>query len=462
MQATKPNRHTRRRFLRGLGLAGVGLPFVPLLEARADNGGFPCRLVVFCTTTGMTGRYPGNWAPTTTANGLSLSPILAPMGGGQSVHGLPISDLSGQCNVFQGIDMPAFNDSPAIGAHPRGLGVALTGTPILEGNDYTHNNGVSSGWAGGISLDQHVAATLGQDTPFSSLDLGVRNDGGVADLRYVLSYKGASQPVPVESDPYAVFDRLFGDLDLDPAEADRLRVERLSVLDYVGRDLNRFSSQIAAADRHKMDAHLTAVRSIEQRLANGVPASCDPVEPTAGIDPFAKDSFPLVGHLQMDLLVAALSCGLTNVASLLWGWAPYSPTYSWIPGVTSGNHGLSHAATSDDAAQDQAELVARWQTEQFAYLVQKLADIPEGGGTLLDNTLVLWVTENGRSNTHSPDNMPYIMAGGAGLGLQTGRLLEYGGVPHNQLYVSVCQALGLPDTQFGHPQYGSGGLVGLL
>ncbi len=322
----------------------------------------------------------------------------------------------------------------------------------------------TAGWAGGITVDQEVANHIGTETPFSSLELGVDNFGGVEHLRYVLSYKGEAQPVPVESDPYAVFDRLFGDLALDPEELARLRGERLSVIDFLDRDMDRFANQVGRSDLQKTEAHLDAIRGIEQRLTNGADASCVLPELPEGLNPDAGANFPVVGQLQMDMIVTAMACGLTNVASLMWGPAPYGSNFEWVPGVTGNStfHELSHAATNDAGAQDQIQAISRWYTQQYAYLLQRLKDIPEGDGTMLDNSLVVWVTDNAKSNNHSGNNMPYVMGGRAGGTISPGRFLTYDDVPHNQLLVSICQAMGIDTEQFGDPQYGSGGLVGVV
>lgn len=457
MQRTIRNGLTRRRFLEGLGLTAAALPLVPYLESEADEGALPRRIIVFCTTTGMTGRYPGNWAPTGTEHDFALGKILGPLSGGYDMFGVPISDLSTRCNYFQGINMESYKDSPPIGGHPRGMGNCLTATPLQPGNLFEGGGG-QAGWADGISVDQELAGAIGQETAFSSIELGVGNFGGVGHLRYVLSYKGAANPLPVDSDPYSVFDRLFGDLALDPEEMARLRAERLSVIDYLDRDLARFTGRIAKADAHKMEAHLDAIRSIENQLTTGVGASCTTPEVEAGV---SVDNFPAVGRLQMDLIVAAMACGLTNVATLMWGSAPNGRLFDWIPGVTLGYHEASHAGTADATAQDQLELISMWFTRRYAYLLQRLADIPEGDGSMLDNTLVLWTSENAQSNNHSPNNMPYVLAGNVG-GLQSGRFLSYPGVPHNQLMVSLCQLMGHDIDQFGHPDYGAGGLAGLI
>ncbi len=461
---------SRRSFLNGLGMSAAALPFIPRL-GRAGADVAPKRFIVFATTTGMTGRYPDNWAPTGGENNFTLSTILEPLGGGSTVNGVEISDLTSDCLFLQGVDMKAYGDSPRVGGHPTGMGVMLTATPNMEGNLFSGGGSESGGWAGGISIDQFAAQRLGTKTPFRSLDLGVANFQGVSHLRACMSYEGAAMPVPVESNPYAAFDRLFGDLVGGDAEAlARLRARRMSVIDFVRDDLEIANAKLGLEEKHKVEAHLQAIREIENRVTSEF--TCTPPElidegfSVAGNGQYGAEMMPLAGRLQMDILVQSLACGLTNVGSILWGTAPTGARYTWAPGWNhqEGLHPLSHAATSDNAAQDSLEAAARWYASQYAYLVQRLKNIPEPGGegSMLDNSVVLWCCENSRSNTHSSDNMPYVIAGSGGGYFNTGRSLSFNDEPHNKLFVSISHALGFDDvTEFGATQYGTGPLAGM-
>jgi hypothetical protein len=429
------------------------------------------RFIVFATTTGMTGRYPDNWAPTGTEDSFTLSPILEPLGGGETVNGLPIDDLSGKCLFLQGVDMKAYRDSPSVGGHPTAMGCMLTATPNLQGDLFTGGGTESGGWGGGISIDQLVADRLGAQTPFPSLELGVANFDGVSHLRACMSYAGPAEPIPVESNPYAVFDRLFADfLDNDPAALERLRAERLSVIDFVRADLDAVVAKVGTEEKSKVEAHLQAIREIEQRVNTAF--VCTP--PELADEGFSVNSngtynsslMPVAGRLQIDILVRAMACGLTNVGSILWGTAPTGTRFTWAPGWTSddGLHELSHLASDDNNAQNNLQAAARWYATQFAYLLQSLENIPEPGrdGSMLDHSVVMWCAENSKSNNHSPDNMPYVIAGSGGGYFRTGRYLQYDGEPHNKLFVSICHALGMEDvSEFGHAQYGTGPLTNM-
>jgi len=455
------SRFTRRRLLAGLGASTALLPLLPTLEADADSSESIKRLIVFCTTTGMTGRYPGNWVPSGSETDFTLSPIHTPLGGGTTVNGVAIDDLSEHLIITQGIDMPACYDSPNVGGHPRGAGAMLTGTAVMEGDLFSGGGDDTAGWAGGKSIDQRVAEVIGRQTPFSSLELGV--DNAQLNLHSVISYKDAAQPLPVDSDPYSVFDRLFGDLvNNNPEELQILRKRRLSIIDLAKDEISAVQGKISKADHVKMEEHLDAIRSIENRLIAEIP-TCTPPELEQGLDPTADDLIAKIGRIQIEQMVAALRCDLTRVASIMWGRAPYSNKFGFLPGMlgTDTMHELSHRLPTDDIAQDQLEIIANWYSQQFAYLLQLLKNTPEGDGTMLDNTVVMWCSEVSTPRDHSHNNMPYLLAGSAGGYFDTGRFLQYGSEPCNKLYTSIAQAMGLPDTSFGDPQYGTGPLDGL-
>jgi hypothetical protein len=457
-------RFARRSVLRALGASAAIAPFLPLSRGEAEVGDTPKRLIVFCAPTANVGTYPNKWAPTGGEHDFTLSPILQPLAGGDIVHGLAISDLVPDVLILKGLDLQASYDGPNPGGHLAGIGTLLTGTPLMAGDLFTGGGPDSAGWAGGISIDQFVANALGVDTPFKSLELGVDNFGGVSHLHNVMSYADKAAPLPVESDPYAAFDRIFGGfVAQDPAVLARIRHERQSVIDFVKADLEAAKARIGSEDAVKLDAHLDAVRSIEQRLTGEIADDCEIPTLEQGIDPMQDASFERVGRLQMDMLVTAMSCGLTNVGSIMWGEAPNNAKFDFLPGVTDeeGLHQLTHRAQTDASAQAMLTAISVWYCKQFAYLLERLKRIPEGDGTMLDNTLAVWCSENGNPNQHSRRDMPFVLGGRAGGTLATGRYLTYDGVVHNKLLVSICHAMGLDTDQFGDPAYPSGPLANL-
>ncbi|WP_437552792.1 DUF1552 domain-containing protein [Sorangium sp. So ce367] len=438
----------RRAFLRGAGGLALALPFLDAMAGSASAVDFPKRFVVFFTGLGTVKEA---WQPTGTETSFELGEILA-----------PLSPYRDKLLVVEGIDMESAYHGPG-DSHQQGIGQALTGTELQEGTlfPYACNPAARVGWGGGISVDQFLAARLGDRTKLSSLELGVQVQ--YANVSSRLSYLGPGQPVPPEDDPRAAFDRLFLDLSADPAELARRRVLRRRVLGGVMEDYGALARELGGEDRRKLEQHLHALNDIEQRLdvpallggACALPALGEP------LDVYANDNFPAIGRLQTDLLAMALACDLTRVASIQWSATQAGKVFTWL-GQSETHHALSHSNIGDAEKQQQLVDIGRWQAEQLAYLLERLDAVQEGTGTLLDNTLVLWCTDISEGQSHSRRDMPYVIAGGAGGALRTGRFLRYAGDPHNNLLVALCNAMGVDVSTFGNPAYCTGVLPGLL
>lgn len=439
---------SRRRALQALGAAGL----VPLLSSGSRAQAAPRRLIVFYTPNGTIGP---EWRPRGSETGFTLGRILTPLEPHRS-----------KLLVLGGVNM-ALADSGYGSHHTRGIGGLLTGRPILMGN-FKSAGPPTAGWASGISLDQHIARTVGTATRFRSLELGVRVID--AEVRGRVSYLAANQPVPPMESPYDVFDRLFAGARPPAAGGDptldRLRAERRSVIDFLKNELGAVRGAVGADDRPRLDAHLESVRDIERRLepvmngtmpAAGCPA---PAAPTR-MDITANENMPALGKLQMDLLVNALACDQTRVATLQWTHAESTQSFPWI-GVSGQHHVMSHAGDADTAAQENLTKINVWYAEQLRYLLDRLA-----AAKVLDDTVVLWCNEVGKGNNHAHRDLPFLLAGSCGARFKTGRFVDYmanggSGHPHNDLLVSLAQAMGLPDTTFGDPQHCTGPLPGLV
>jgi hypothetical protein len=279
-------------------------------------------------------------------------------------------------------------------------------------------------------------------------------------------YRAGNQPLPPEDNPAAVYDRVFADLHTDPAELLRVRQRRASILDSVSTEYGRLQGRLGSADRARLEAHLTAIREVETRLTGPTlaeRAQCrDPS--LAPVEAALNDAYPTVGAQQIDLLLMALACDITRVASLQWSRSVSQTRFTWL-GINEGHHDLSHLGDDDAVAQGKLERINHWYAAQFAALIAGLKAIPEGDGTMLDNTLLLWCNELAKGNVHGHADAPYVLAGRAGGGLRTGRFLSFAGgasVSHNDLLVSLLNALGLPDTTFGNPDWCQGPLSGLV
>ncbi|MFZ5891019.1 MAG: DUF1552 domain-containing protein [Myxococcota bacterium] len=435
---------SRRDALRTLLSAAIGLPW---LETFAPSSAAAQPLVNkrFVVMFSANGTIRNSWLPAGSETTFSLSPILAPLAQHQS-------DLV----VIAGVDQQGAGGD----GHQNGMGGMLTGAPLLAGR-FAGVGAPPAGWADGPSVDQRVASVISQGSPFQSLELAVQ--AGAADNWGRMIYRGRNRPLPPREDPVKVFDDVFAAATLDPAERERRRARRQSILDKVTHQLGELSQRVAAADKQRLDAHLTNLRTLEARLDSQASAlaACDlPVRPSAGLG--GNDAFPSIGAAMIDLLVVALACGQTKVASLQWSRSVSNVRFTWL-GIDDEHHGLSHAADNDTTAQQKLTLINRWYAERYAELITKLKSYPEGTGTLFDNCLLLWCNELGTGNTHSRENAPYVLAGSAGGALTTGRFLNFEGtMPHNNLLLSILRLMGLADTSFGKREWCTGLLPGLI
>ncbi len=413
----------RRRFLRGLAGGALALPLLSSLDSRSARAAPPPkRLIVFFSANGT---IADAWRPIGGEKDFVFSEILAPLA--------PHRD---QLLILGGIDAESSYHGPGDNSHWNGMGHMLTGTELVDLGGGTFS-------AGGISVDQHLAAKIGGATQLASLELAVEASPSTVSSR--LSYLGAAQPVPPESDPQKVFHRLFG----GPSPA--LRAQRKSVLDAVGDDLGTLTPTLGRADQLKLEAHLDAVRDVEKRLYISPAPTCGTIE----LGRFDINDLPAIGEEQMDLLVLALACDLTRVVTLQWSQAVSMTRMTWL-GITDPHHTLSHYPVTDPVARAKLVQINRWYATQLAYLLQAMKSVPEGDGTLLDNSVVLWCNELGEGSTHSRRNVPYVLAGSAGGHLKTGRFLDFQGPEkpwHNDLLISLCQAMDSNDSAFGNPAY---------
>lgn len=447
---------SRRAVLRGMFGAAIALPLLEAMEwgagrgrrARAAAPTPPRRFVVMYTPNGT---IPKHFWPSGGERDFVLSRILAPLERHRN-------DLL----ILGGIDMLSSMSGPG-DAHQKGTGHALTATELLPGN-FAGDAGQNAGWAGGISIDQKIADHIGGDTLFPSLEFGVLVDG--SDVRSRISYRGPGQPLPPESSPYVMYRRIFGDSSADPAKLQRLAAQKTAVLDMVAEEYKKLGQKLGAADREKVEVHLRAVNDVRARLFKGQAkfgGACQPMDQGAPLDPTRVANMPQIGKLQMDLLALAFACDVTRVATLMWTRSTAMTVYSFLgKDIYEGHHSLAHKGDEDTAKVEQNTRINTWFAEQLAYLIDRLKAIPEGTGTVFDNTVILWTNEQARGNNHDRHEMPYVLAGSAGGYFQTGRFVrQTSETGHNKLLVSLQQAFGIESDEFGNPAYGTGPLPGL-
>ena len=441
-------RLARRRLLQGMGSLAIALtsPIWRPATAFGQDAGAPARKR-FIGLFSPNGTIPSAFFPAGTAADapLTLGAILA-----------PLEKHKSRMLVLKGVHMTSANVPQPGGPHMKGPGAMLTGGKLLEGS--FPGAGGPAGYADRISVDQHIANRIGTATTFRSLEFGVRVEGG-GPLE-IISYRDSNQPnTPVE-DPWAMYNRIFANGNLSSTQLAKLIAERKGVLDFLKDDIARLKPRISASDRARLDAHLTGIGGIEQQL-NQTKAACTPLTMPAKFDHKDIANFDKVSQLQIDLMVLAHACGLTQVSTLMWANAD-SWQYFPFAGVNEEHHALSHSGDSDAAATDKLVKINVWHSGQVAYLLDKLSATTEvGGGSMLDNTVVLWGNELGVGNSHTYQNIPWVIAGGAGY-FKTGRYLQYKDQNHNNLLVSICHAVGLTEmTTFGIPDLCTGPLSGL-
>jgi hypothetical protein len=430
---------SRRKLLgAGAGLAGTAL--LPRRVWAASSP--PKRLVIMFSANGT---IFNSWLPQGTETSFTLSPILS-----------ALAPFQKKLVVLNGINVKSASNGPG-DDHMKGMGHMLTGTELLPGNTMG-GAGTPAGFAGGISIDQRIAADIGQNTRFPSLEFGVMVQN--SDVWARMIYSGANQPLPPMEDPVAAFSRIFAASTLSAAQTAIVLERRKSVLDYAQGSLSALAGRIGADDRVRVQQHLNSVQQIEKQLLSQTGACSTPTVATTSLTKVAN--YPAIGKTQMDLLVAALACDQTRIASLQWSHSVSDIPMPWL-NISTGHHTLSHDADTDAPAQMSLVQINTWYAQQFAYLLKGLdAVIESDGTTLLDNCLVMWINELAKGNVHSHQPLPVVIAGGAGGALRTGRLVTYSPQqPHNNLLVSIANAMGTNISTFGNPAYCTGPLSNL-
>jgi len=435
------HRHTRRGFLRDLGIGAAALPFVLNLPglAWADPERRKQRLVVMFSPDGV---VPATFWPDEEGEQFTLKESLKPLE--------PFKDrsliLHGVCDRVRG-------DGDA---HMRGMGCLLTGSELFPGN-IQGGSDTPAGWSSGISIDQEIKNFLQKDpatrTRFGSLETGVMVPER-ADTWTRMSYAGPNKPIAPIDDPYQMFSKLYG----RAKDQENLK----SVLDDLKEDLDKVRSNVGAEDRQILDEHATLVREMEQELRSGskdVGHAVPPLEPGVKKD---NDNIPRISKLQIDLMVNSFAADFARVATLQYTNSVGQARMRWL-GIEEGQHDLSHKPDSDTDAQEKLTRINKWYCEQLAYLAKRLSETPEPGGkgSLLDNTLIVWTNELGKGNSHTLNDIPFVLVGN-GLGFKMGRSLQYQRVPHNRLLLSLAHGFGHRIEKFGNPDFcGEGPLPNL-
>lgn len=439
---------SRRSLFRAAAGLGVALPWLESLSgfAHAQAMTPPKRLLLVFTPNGT---LYDEWRPAGTTGPLTLSPLLQPL----SAH---LSKLT----VIDGLDLESAKHGPGDG-HQPGIGTLWTGIELLPGS-FGGGNGMTSGWAGGPSVDQIVAQQLNPSTLLRSLELGVGADTQENHGRMI--FQAANSPVSFENNPQAAFDRLFGNGVVgDPQALAKLRARRKKVVDVVRAQVQRVRPRVSSTDRMKLDQHLAALSGLEASLNAPIDLHACTV-PGRPADPggaagywLTHAGYPQTCSQMMALATQAFACDLTRIASIQFDHSQGDNVFTSL-GHTEAHHELSHSLPADTAGNAKLRQINLWYAQRMAELLDGLAAVPEGSGTMLDSTLVVWGNELNTGWNHVHDRMPFVLAGGLIAG---GRLLQASG-PHNKLLVSIAQLMGATQvSQIGNPMYGTGPLAGL-
>jgi len=382
-----------------------------------------------------------NFWPDETGSDFKLKEILEPLEPYQD----KLLVLNGVCDKLRGD-----GDN-----HMRGMGCLLTGIELFPGN-IQGGSDTPAGWAKGISIDQEIKNFLQKDdstrTRFGSLEFGVMVPDR-ADTWTRWSYAGPNKPIAPIDDPQQMFAKLYGRAKDQEALG--------SVLDDVNDDLKKLSGAVSADDRRLLDEHANFVREMEEELRQSKDAKAHPVpvlEPGVRKD---NDHIPEISKQQIELMVNAFVADFTRVASLQYTNSVGQARMRWL-GIDDPHHQLSHEPNDKLEAQEKLTKIDRWFCEQVAYLTKRLAETPEpgGDGSLLDNTLIVWTNELGEGNTHTLNNIPFVLLGG-GLNFRMGRCVKFDMVPHNRLLMAFAHGFGHHVETFGNPNLCGAGPLGL-
>lgn len=447
---------SRRTMLRGLGtvmalpLLETMMPVTRLLGAEAAAAAIagPRRVAWIYVPNGIDME---TWTPKTFGADYELSPTLK-----------TLADYRSKMTVISGLVCDKANpngDGP--GDHARANAAYLTGEqPYKTGGANIHL---------GVSADQLAANHLGSLTKFASLEIGVE-DGRKAstDSGYSLSYshnlswRNANTPMTKDCDPQSVFDRLFANG--DPRESAEMKARRehdhKSVLDFVLQDANSFQKKLSFTDRNKMDEYLTAVREIEVRIERA--ANTPPTPPPAGaVRPAPYDSsldkkvgistssteYPTHAKLMIDMMVLAFQADLTRVLTLPFADEGSNQTYPWADAAVP-HHGTSHHM-GDANKKAMLAKINTYHLSLLSYMLGKLDAIKEGNSSILDNSLISYGSGNSDGNRHNHDNLPLILLGKGGGSIKTGRHLDATGTPITNLWLSMLDTVGAPESKLG-------------
>src|SRR5436190_3027526 len=393
---TKRTKISRRTLLKGLTAAGspilVGLP--PLVSMFNSHGtayaaaaaseapkAIETRFVLWFNGNGIPERY---WIPAEEGTDYRMTPCLS-----------PLAAFRRDVHVLSGVDNAAANG--------QGNGHTNSMSGLMTGTHFTGRG------PEGPSIDQVIAAKIGGDSRFRSLQIGVAQESFGESMQRNMSWSGYERALPPEMIPHRLFDRLFGE-----REEGWINRKR-SILDTIRQDANSLKKKLPTDDQARVEEHLSGIRDLERAIA-GLPPEYRRVDPP-DFEGDMKD-WPRIAKLQSDLLAQALVTRQTRVASYMLTKCQSISRFPWLGYTSARHHDYTHAegkTAGADGVEGQRVLrdICRWHVEEFAYLIGKLQSVPEGDGNLFDHTSLIFAHEHAEANPHKNSGLAMIVAGGS-------------------------------------------------
>ena len=422
----------RRTFIRGIG-ATVALPFLDAMvpAMKAQSKGAPRFTAIYCGN----GANMFDWTPPTEGVGFTMSPSL-----------MPLEPFRDRLAVFTGLDNFQATDQGDVGGqHPRAAPAFMSCAhpKQTEGSDVQ----------AGTTIDQMIAEQICRDTKLPSLEVSVdRNDVvGACDHGYAcaymnsMSWKTPTTPLPSETNPRFVFERMFGIGATAEERLARAREDR-SILDALTEEIASLRRRLGSSDRTKLAQYFDAVRDVEQRILKAESTNSDFSVPEQPVG--VPETFKEYIELMFDLQVLAFQADITRVSSLMMARENVNRSYPEI-GLPEAHHSISHHGNNPEKMKGYTKLNT-YHVETLTYYLNKLKAIPEGDGNLLDNTVVLFGSGMSDGNVHNNYNVPVIVVGGQALQVKGNRHTKYPkGTPLANLMLGVMDRFGVQSEKFG-------------
>jgi Protein of unknown function (DUF1552) len=423
----------RRTFLRGMGVS-LALPLLdsmipaqtPLVKTAAVPKSRFCGIYV------PHGATMDKWTPAQDGTSFSFSESLKPLEKFRD-HVCVVTNLAHPAASGVGSDAGA--------DHARSAAVFLSGAHPEKGSVHA-----------GMTIDQVLAAHIGQDTPLPSIELAIEEVGlncgsGYGCAYYnTISWRTPTLPLPMENSPQVVFERLFGDGNNSALRLERKKQDR-SILDSVTAKVARLESRLDPGDRARLTEYLDDIREIERRIQKAEEQSAnelDVPEAPVGIPEAFEDHLKLM----FDLQVLAYRAEITRISTLMYARDTSGATYP-ASGVRDGFHAASHHSNVR-ANMDKFALINKYHVQMLAYFLEKLRATADGDGNLLDHAVVLYGSSMSNGNQHDHDPLPIVVAGGASGQLQGGRhLVCPAHTPMSNLMLAMLDKLGVRQDSFG-------------